>query len=146
MYKALVTAVLLASATALDVVVFDTGGATLDLGGASTSSSSGIIYRSTANQDWSSLDMSNNPFPCAFGCDNFHTYTLPDVGDAQVGICTLDENGDAGTAADCVPGHDYTCRFSFSGPGGGIATFKSTTDTSMFGLGSQIATLCGGTI
>lgn len=109
-------------------------------------SSSGIIYRSTANQDWSSLDMSDLPFPCAFGCDNFHTYTLPDVGSAQVGICILDKNGDSGTNADCIPGDDFTCKFSFSGPGGGIAEFSSTTDTAMFGLGSQLATFCGGTI
>jgi hypothetical protein len=90
--------------------------------------------------------MSDLKSPCAYPCDQYNGYTLPDVGNIVVGICTQDKAGDPGTSASCIPGDDFTCKFQSGIPGGGTATFTSTSDTSMFGLGSQIATLCGGTI
>jgi hypothetical protein len=117
-----------------EVQIFNTGGAVLDLGGASTSQSFGIIYRINGGS-WSSVDMSDQTSPCAHTCPSFGAYVLSDIGPSAIGLCTQNN--------DCVPGSDYQCEVNVGGAT--LGPFESTSDSSVFGLGSQISTYCGTT-
>jgi hypothetical protein len=122
-----------ARATQLDVLTFSSSQTYLDLGGTSTSQNSGTIYRIDGGP-WKEIANDEDKSPCAYGCDKYSpNYVVPELGGNTFGICTVE--------ASCVPGQDFGCKFKY---GDIVVSYESSTDSSVWGLATQIATYCGG--
>jgi hypothetical protein len=130
----------ISNAKELQMLIFQTAGVTLSLGGSSTQSSNGVLYRIDGG-DWKELDSYNNPSPCSKLCDSgsYLTYSIPELDGNTVNVCETIDKGES----ECLAGASFTCQFSY---GTITSTFKSTEDVTPYGIGYQTGTYCGGAV
>ncbi|KAB5566224.1 hypothetical protein GE09DRAFT_1218492 [Coniochaeta sp. 2T2.1] len=120
----------------LDLVLFQVGGATLDLGGASTYSNTGVIYR-VDNGQWKELTGPDTPGHCSTSCeiDKWMSFPIPEFSGATVSFCEGPNT--------CIPGNEFDCQTRY---GDDTKFFTGTSDSTFWGLGHQTGSYCGGTV
>lgn len=125
------------------VVQYESGDASLDLGGASDGQYWGVMWQEGSDvgtSNWNYVDMSDYPSACSAICgDSQVSYALGDTG-YWVNIC--DE------AWSCIPGDNFNCAINFFGNGvdDGYISFQGTTDSSDYGVGYSETSYCGGLV
>ena len=130
----------LADAAKLQMLMFNTGQSTLDLGGASTTRTDGVLYR-IDNGSWKEIKASDDKGVCSKVCGKgeFSGFDVPELNGNTVKGC----QDNFGGPGECTPGGTFTCQFTY---GDSTKSFSSVTDVSLYGLGSQVGTYCGGDV
>jgi hypothetical protein len=130
----------ISNAKELQMLIFQTSGVTLDLGGTSTQQSAGMLYRIDGG-DWKELDTYNKPSVCSKLCDSgsYLTFSIPELDGNTVNVCEKL----SGNESECLAGSSYTCQFSY---GTIVSTYQSTKDVSPYGIGYETGTYCGGAV